>query len=169
MGIFVIDKELQQQGKTVVFELVRMNDDECVIKSGNYGFCSQKKENLISVRESETHGRGNKIIASRRDLLHCLEQVLLRALEYPVELSLKMNYPNPKDFIIKKNYTSGVLTFGDDIESLNCEASNSFKCNLYKEPMFRLIRVLSVAEEQPVTLSFEDSETFNIKICELFI
>jgi len=50
-----------------------------------------------------------------------------------------------------------------------CHCQNDFKVTIYRRSLTKLIKILRQIEEQPITLQFEDSELFNIKICEMTI
>lgn len=64
----------------------------------------------------------------------------------------------------KKEHT---ITIDD--KTIDCEVENDFTVWVYKKKVASLINHLRLIEDQPVTLYFKDSETFNIKICEMYI
>ena len=75
--------------------------------------------------------------------------------------------------------------FGDDLEMIadkkentisfgylvntGCYVMNNFSVKLYKNTIDRLIRHLWLIEQQPITLQFNDSGLFNVKICEMVV
>lgn len=61
-----------------------------------------------------------------------------------------------------------VIAFGYLVNS-SVECQNDFTVNLYRKNIINLIKHLKLIEEQPITLQFEDSELFNVKICEMVV
>lgn len=94
----------------------------------------------------------NKIIINSKYFLKQLERIE------------KTQFVSVKMFASKKE---SIVEF--DIVKMACECQNDFELQLYKKSVTNLIKHLRLIEEQPITLQFSDSETFNVKICEMFV
>jgi len=94
----------------------------------------------------------NKIITNSKFFLKQLKATI----KHPFE-SLTI-YASKKDASIK---------FG--LIRIDCECQNDFQVPFYKKSMKNLISHLELIEEQPITLQFDDSELFNVKICEMTV
>lgn len=68
---------------------------------------------------------------------------------------------------IKASAKNKLLEF-EEVQ-LNCECQNDFKMLFYKSKWIALIKHLELISEQPITLQFSDSETFAVKICEMYV
>lgn len=95
-----------------------------------------------------------KFIASSKALLSVMKQ-----LDSIVEESID---------IIAARKLNHIKFKGTEI-SLNCELSNDFIGTLYAKTITSFIKHLKLIDEQPVTLEIEDSDLFNIKICEMYV
>lgn len=94
----------------------------------------------------------NKIITNSKYFLKQLESTVIHPFE-----SIPM-------VAVKKE---SLLCFG--FIKIDCECQNDFELPFYKKSMKSLIKHLRLIEEQPITLQFTDSETFNVKICEMIV
>ncbi len=104
----------------------------------------------------------NKIIFSSKTLLSTLNKIK--------EKEGEMYISNPFRLIAK----DGEINFSSyktdqHITEIYCEPKHNFDVPIYKSTADRLIKILQLLEDQPITISFDDSETFNVKIHECIV
>ena len=98
--------------------------------------------------------RSNKVIVS--------SLYLLRVMQY---LKTKVT----DEFIIATAKKDNNISFSGTDMKINCYCLNDFEVPLYKSTIERLIKLLSLLDEQPITISFKDNELFNVSIHEAVV
>lgn len=63
----------------------------------------------------------------------------------------------------------GTSIFFNEAWLLPAEVYDDFEITLYRKPLEKLYEILKMVPNQPVTLSFEDSESFNIQITSMYL
>jgi hypothetical protein len=62
-----------------------------------------------------------------------------------------------------------ILSFHPCDIQFDCELQNNFDLPLYARSVDRLLKILKLLDDQPIVISFDDSETFNVRIHECIV